>query len=793
MADGQVLIESKLDTGGVTKGANKIEKEFEQLAKVTKRTADIMEKELKGVDASKVAEGMADSFEAETKSVEQALDRTADVVEKNADRMSDAMQDSADDQADAMRKAWDKTEDKADSSSRKVREDIDNIGDKAKSTGIDIENSLGKAFSGLATKLAGAISAIAAGGELFEFAKESIELGSALSEVQNVVDVTFGEEGAAVINKFSKNAIKQFGLSELSAKKFSSTLGAMFKSMGDFDEAEIIEMSTALTGLAGDMASFYNLDAQEAFDKLRSGISGETDPLKQLGINLSVANLEAYALANGIEKSYNQMTEQEKALLRYNYILATTADAQGDFANTQDSWANQTRILAEEFNSLKGTLGQGLINVLNPIVTSINSDFMPVLQDLADQFVSMSENLDIFEGLGKLDLSKAKNSLKGFTDSASKLGGTIGSALSGVWEDVLVPLGTWTIEEGGPALLDALSASFDFLGATLEYLEPIGQTIWNDFLSPLGEWTGDVVVGTLDAVATGFTNLATAAETSTTTAAEVITSTWETTAHTTESGFIIPTHDQMFALHESIKEWFSNAADDIANNFTATATTLDNGFIVPTSEDMETLGTLISEAFSNAADSLKEAWDGISQWFDSNVAQPIQTAIEEFVNNALEKWAELETAFSNVWENIKTAAQNALNAIQGWINNLTGKDISINVNKTGNVSPTSYSGYDGEAYTPTAITPQIPYLASGAVIPPNAPFLAMLGDQRNGKNIEAPMETIKQGVREVLDEMGFDVNINFVGELSQLMRILYPHIEIERKRKGTSLAEGNML
>jgi hypothetical protein len=85
--------------------------------------------------------------------------------------------------------------------------------------------------------------------------------------------------------------------------------------MGDFDQAELVEMSTTLAGLAGDMASFYNLDAQEAFDKLRSGISGETEPLKQLGINLSVANLEAFALANGIEKSYDKMTEQEKALL----------------------------------------------------------------------------------------------------------------------------------------------------------------------------------------------------------------------------------------------------------------------------------------------------------------------------------------------------------------------------------------------------------------------------------------------------------------------------------------------
>lgn len=216
-----------------------------------------------------------------------------------------------------------------------------------------------------------------------QFAKEAIALGSDLQEVQNVVDVTFGDL-SNVINEFASTAIEQFGLSELAAKQFTSTLGAMFKSMG-FGTSQAAKMSMELAGLAGDMASFYNLDPNEAFAKIRAGISGETEPLKQLGINLSVANLEAFALAQGIGKAYSAMSQQEQALLRYNYLLSVTSDAQGDFARTSNTWANQTRVLTERFRALKATIGQGLINVLTPVIKVINT-ILAGLQVLANAF-----------------------------------------------------------------------------------------------------------------------------------------------------------------------------------------------------------------------------------------------------------------------------------------------------------------------------------------------------------------------------------------------------------------------
>lgn len=231
----------------------------------------------------------------------------------------------------------------------------------------NVTSIVGGAFKKLSSVL---ISAFAIKG-IAEFGKASIEVASDLAEVQNVVDVTFGEMSSS-INSWSKAALKQFGLSELSAKRFSSTMGAMLKSSG-LTGKSVYTMSTSIAELTGDMASFYNLDHEAAFNKIRSGISGETEPLKQLGINMSVANLEAYALSQGIKTSYKEMSQAEQVMLRYNYLLNATKDAQGDFSRTSGSWANQTKILTENWKTFMATMGEGFINVLTPVLQFLNN------------------------------------------------------------------------------------------------------------------------------------------------------------------------------------------------------------------------------------------------------------------------------------------------------------------------------------------------------------------------------------------------------------------------------------
>ena len=209
--------------------------------------------------------------------------------------------------------------------------------------------------------------------KIVEIGQKGIQLASDLEEVQNVVDVTFGE-GAAKIEEFANSASSSFGLTELQAKQFTGTIGAMVKSMG-LTEQEALDMSTSLVGLTGDMASFYNLDHQTAFDKIRSGIAGETEPLKALGINMSVTNLEAYALSKGIKTAYDQMSEAEKVSLRYGYIMQQTTDAQGDFVRTQDSYANQVRVLQNNLDTLAANVGSLLIPALTSAGGWVNSFF----------------------------------------------------------------------------------------------------------------------------------------------------------------------------------------------------------------------------------------------------------------------------------------------------------------------------------------------------------------------------------------------------------------------------------
>lgn len=201
-------------------------------------------------------------------------------------------------------------------------------------------------------------------------ASDAVDFASDLAEVQNVVDVTFGEQNR-IINGWSRKTLDAFGLNELSAKRYSSTMGAMLKSSGVSGGA-LLAMSKNITQLSGDMASFYNLDNDTAFEKIRSGISGETEPLKQLGINMSVANMNAFAMSQGLEKTYDKMSQGEQVLLRYQYLMAQTADAQGDFARTQDSYANQTKLMEENWKALTGSVAGLFLPALANAASSIN-------------------------------------------------------------------------------------------------------------------------------------------------------------------------------------------------------------------------------------------------------------------------------------------------------------------------------------------------------------------------------------------------------------------------------------
>ncbi|BAE83965.1 hypothetical protein DSY2176 [Desulfitobacterium hafniense Y51] len=208
---------------------------------------------------------------------------------------------------------------------------------------------------------------------VMSLSSESLQLASDLKEVQNVVDTTFNEN-AKQIDSWAVGALRSFGLAELQAKQYSGTIGAMLKTSG-ISSDYLVKMSENLTGLAGDFASFYNLPHDQAFEKIRSGISGETEPLKALGINMSVANMEAFALSQGIKTSWNDMDQASQTLLRYNYLMSVSGDQQGDFAKTQGEYANQQRLFDTNMKQLAATIAEKAIPYLNEFLKKGN-EFM---------------------------------------------------------------------------------------------------------------------------------------------------------------------------------------------------------------------------------------------------------------------------------------------------------------------------------------------------------------------------------------------------------------------------------
>lgn len=390
------------------------------------------------------------------------------------------------------------------------------------------------------------------GKALMQFGKEAVDAASDLREVQNVVDVTFGEN-ASQIDAWAKTAITQFGLTETKAKQFASTMGAMMKSSG-LAGPEIVQMSESLAGLAADMSSFYNMDFDTAFQKIRSGISGETEPLKQLGINMSVANLEAFALQQGLSKTFDQMSQSEQIMLRYQYLMQATADAQGDFARTSDGYANSLRLLESNVDSLKTRLGSVLIPALEGATGFLN-DFLgaltptekrTVLDDFADIDLQTDQKLrDIREtaaeaqGLASV-LSGIANSvddtaqssglinfIEALSGKVSGLNSALESAKNGQIEESISKLANaLSIELGGDPqkwenMLQAISnnaagaiaATSGDSAKTKAFLEDVAagaddlttdySTYWNNLLSVLGSNAGAVINAFANAMDTG--------------------------------------------------------------------------------------------------------------------------------------------------------------------------------------------------------------------------------------------------------------------------------------------------
>lgn len=240
--------------------------------------------------------------------------------------------------------------------------------------------------------------------------RNAIDISSSLTEVENVVRQTFGIY-ENLINDFSKTCIEKFGMSELSAKQFASRFQAMGTAL-DIPQGQMAKMSIRLTELAGDMASFYDVSQEDIAKSLQSVFSGTTAPMRRYGIDLTQATLKEWALKQGLDANISSMTQAQKAMLRYQYVLAHTTNITGDFARTADTWHNQVTLLQENFKALGAVVGGGLINAFKP--------FLHVLNAVLQKVISFAEMV-----------TNALGSIFGWKYEASK-----GAGLGGLADDI---------------------------------------------------------------------------------------------------------------------------------------------------------------------------------------------------------------------------------------------------------------------------------------------------------------------------------------------------------------------
>ena len=763
---------------------------------------------------------------------------------------------------------------------------LDNKGFKNGIAGLKNDcGGLKSAFQGLGKAITAAFAVKA----LVGFGKQAVETASNLQEVQNVVDTAFGEM-AYKVEAFADSAIDKFGMSELSAKKTASSYMAMAKSMG-FSSDTASDMAISLAQLSGDVASFYNISQELADTKLKSVFTGETETLKDLGVVMTQVNLQQFAYNQGINKSVDKMSQAELVALRYKYVTQQLGMAQGDFAKTSGSWANQTRILSERWKEFMGIIGNGLIQVLTPFVQFLNAALSRLIQiakavskAFSAVFGKSSESSSKSSGMSSVasdteaaaeaqnDLAAntekagkaAQKAIMGFDElnvisdpaSSSSSSGTGGASVGAL--DLDIDTGSFdTAEDAADGLADKIKGVIDDIstyfstnfgpsisawGDAFGNIVPAAQdafgrvktsvgNLWNNSLAPFGNYLlNDFVPGIVNSFSTTFAPIFSETmvwaldefathfdwmcqkigqiindvlmpvlevfKTVWTDVMGVISSVWDSTGGrllellngTIESfrqiwdnlynNIFKPIWDNIIKnvsefweqhgkpLFENIVNFFAKLGECIM--------TVWNNFLSPIVNWLiETFGPLVSGVFNGVMDVI---WTVVGVVADviGGVLKALGGLLDfitgVFSGDWKKAWQGICDFFQGIWDAIWGIVRGVVNLIIDGINLLWRgiyRAVSAIVNGIGSIAGAigSLLGQDWKFSMPKN-PPLIPKLAQGAVIPANREFLAVLGDQSHGRNLEAPEGLIRQIVRE---ESGAGANTRVVVLLERLL------------------------
>lgn len=755
------------------------------------------------------------------------------------------------------------------------------IDTKGFSKGTNTIKGMANGLTGTLKKLSLALGGVFAVGKLVQVGKEAVNFASDIQEVQNVVDTAFGEM-AYKMEQFAETSIETFGMSKLTAKEMGSTYMAMAKGMGqaaDLASDKAIEM----TGRLGDIMSFYNKTASEADTIGRAVYSGETEPLKQIGIIMTETNLKTYALSKGYSQLYTEMSAADKLLVRQEYFLEQTAMAAGDFVKTQDSWANQTRILSERWKEFLGILGTGLIQVLTPVVQFLNMAMSQLITfantagnvlskvfgvqksaDAAAQSTAGIGSSAAEAGAGMSDMAdeasaaskKINKSLSGFddlnqitqntADAASSIGSAefaglsmsasgdvqmddqaspvvdavmakmeqfkayligvftpetqqsfliLGSSAAGlfssfdavfsdIWNLVILPFLLTLLTVGVPMMAEYAGEMASTLGVLLSEAQLIFNQIWADAVAPamvliMGTWqSGWMTIKDFwdKWGAPIFASVRTAIKKTGNTLQRI----WDTILAPVWDTFM-DVVDQLWDDH--LQPFLANFLDLVGELING-ALAIYNEFILPLVDWFtEFWGPRLAVVFETILAVAGDIMGGIID-LASGIITIFKGIIEFIVGVFTGDWRKalqgIADIFRGIWEGIEAVVNTVVNSIIHIINGMirgicTGINTVIKAINSINFTIPDWVPGLGGSYIGFSLkevsVPEIPKLATGAVIPPNSEFLAILGDQKHGTNIEAPLETIMDALRAVMKEQNLKVVFEVEGDPNGLFRV----------------------
>lgn len=592
---------------------------------------------------------------------------------------------------------------------------------------------------------------------LINVANQAIELASDMDEVQNVVDTAFGDM-AYKCEEFADVAIEQFGMSKLSAKQTASTYMSMAKAMGlSMESASDMAIETAK--LTGDVASFYNISTDLASTKLKSIFTGETETLKDLGVVMTEANLKQYALANGYKTAYKDMSQAEKVALRYNFVMDALSDAQGDFAKTSGSWANQTRILQERWKELLSIMGSGLIRIFTPVIQVINQ-VMSALINLANVFANTIGKLFGFNKEVEASTKSATAAAGAESDLAEETeeaGKAAKKSLASF--DELNILQSNTSSSSGDSGSSGVDLSFkevetrethtsvfDKMSKSLQVLQPYVDRLkdsWNNLKAAFERFTNSKGV---QAVLVFLKTLAV-----------YLANTLGASLLTMWAGAL----EGWAGILDIIGGLLTWVVGILTGDF-STAADGTKQMILGLKEVLHGLGTMLEAVLiavlgMDCIEAIKKCLNALKNWAlnsetSTKTVQKILKGLLQFVTgvftlNWKKAWTGVKNIFKGIWNTIVSIAQSAINLMIRAINWIIDKLNRIKIKVPDWV--TDLTGMDDIGFKISKISEvKLPKLASGAVIPPNAEFAAILGDQKNGRNLEAPESLLRQIVRE---------------------------------------------